>query len=202
MRTDAAGLETQHALDIAVPLQPRLELILHTRVRTQPVGLGFYQVRAGPILSWDVSRRFALLGGYYYAQQERIEDREFIAGHRLFGGTEFNVVESRRLTLDQRLLLERFLPEAAPDFNRYRFRTRLTLKAPVAPYLSHESFLDRKGWRSARHSAGIRWSLARHIQIDLGYLYEQRRMDAGGNRHLWLTSIHFKKTPRWSDPDL
>lgn len=197
----AASVETQHALDVTLPLYPRLELLLHSRIRTQPGGLGFYQVRAGPILSWDATRRIALLGGYYYAQQERRIDRDFIGGHRFFGGAEFAVVETRRFSLDQRVLIERFLSDAAPDFNRYRLRSRLSANGVVAPYTSHEFFFDALGWRSNRHSAGIRWSPLPALQIDLGYLYEHRRPEVGPARHMWLTSIHFKKTPRRADAD-
>ena len=42
----AADLETQHAVDVTLPLKPVLDLIIQSRVRTQPGGLGFYQVRA------------------------------------------------------------------------------------------------------------------------------------------------------------
>ena len=154
----ADSVETQHALDVTLPLNRRLELLLHSRIRTQPGGLGFYQVRAGPILSWDATKRIALLGGYYYAQQERRIDRDFIGGHRFFGGAEFAVAETRGLSLDQRVLIERFLSDAAPDFNRYRLRSRLSAKGVVAPSTSHEVFFDALGWRSNRYSAGIRWS--------------------------------------------
>jgi hypothetical protein len=82
----AADIETQHAFDVTLPLKPRLELILHSRIRTQPGGLGFYQVRGGPVVSWDVTPRISLLSGYYYTRQERKIDNDFIGGHRLFGG--------------------------------------------------------------------------------------------------------------------
>jgi len=124
----AADLETQHAVDVTLPLKPKLELILHSRIRTQPGGLGLYQVRAGPIFSWKASGRVALLVGYYYAQQERKADRDFIAGHRLFSGAEVAVAGNRRLAFDQRALVERLLSDATPDFNRYRFRSRLSAK--------------------------------------------------------------------------
>ena len=198
----AADLETQHAVDVTLPLKSKLDLILHSRIRIQPGGLGLYQVRAGPIVSWNATGRMALLGGYYYAQQERKADRDFIAGHRLFSSAEVAVAGNRRLGFDQRALVERLFSVAAPDFIRYRFRSRLSVKAPVAPYTSHEFFFDAQGWRSARHSAGIRWSPVRGVQIDLGYLYEHRRLDVGGNRHIWLTSLHFKKSSRQADPDL
>lgn len=197
----AADVETQHAFDATLPLKPRLELILHSRVRTQPGGLGFYQVRAGPILSWDAAARMTLLSGYYYAKQERRIDRDFIGGHRFFGGAEFAVVEARRFSIEQRLLTERFLSDAAPDFNRYRLRSRLSAKGAVAPYTAHEFFFDAQGWRSNRHSAGVRWSPLRAWQVDLGYLYERRRHAVGPDRHMWLTSIHWKKTSRRADPD-
>jgi len=39
------------------------------------------------------------------------------------------------------------------------------------------------------------------VQIDLGYLFENRRPDVGRDRHVWLTSLHFKKSSRRADPD-
>ncbi len=146
--------------------------------------------------------RVTLLGGYYYAQQERKIDSDFIGGHRLFGGVEFTAVETRRLAFEQRLLTERLLSDAAPDFNRYRLRSRLSAKGAVAPYTSHEFFLDGQGWRSNRHCAGVRWSVMPAVQIDLGYLYEHRRTGVGPDRHMWLTSIHLKKSARRGVPDL
>lgn len=198
----AADVETQHAFDVTLPLKPKLELILHSRVRTQPGGLGFYQVRTGPIVSWDAAPRMTLLSGYYYVRQERKIDNDFIGGHRLFGGAEIAVVEARRFSIDQRFLAERFLPDAAADYNRYRLRSRLSVKGSVGPYTSHEFLFDARGWRSNRHSAGIRWSALPAVQIDLGYLYEHRRADVGPGRHMWLTSIHLKKSSRRADPDL
>ena len=97
----ASEFETQHALDITLPVKPKFELILHSRIRTQPEGLGFYQFRAGPILSWDIRERVTLLSGYYYARQEGKVDNDFIGGHRLFAGGEIVVVETRRFSLDQ-----------------------------------------------------------------------------------------------------
>ena len=198
----AADVETQHALDVTLPVRPKLDLILHSRIRIQPGGLGFYQFRAGPIVSWDPTPRITLLSGYYYAQQERKIDSDFIGGHRLFGGAEIAVAETRRWAFDQRFLTERLLSDAAPDSNRYRLRSRLGAKTSIAPYTSHEFFFDAQGWRSNRHSAGIRWSPLPAIQFDLGYLYEHRRHGVGPDRHMWLTSIHFKKSSRRADPDL
>jgi hypothetical protein len=152
----AADVETQHSFDVTLPLKPKLEVTLHSRIRTQPGGLGFYQARAGPIVSRDLTPRISLLSGYYYTRQERKVDTDLIGGHRLFGGAEITVVETRRLFIDQRLLAERLLSDATEDFNRYRLRNRLSAKGSVAPYTSHEFFLDARGWRNNRHSAGVR----------------------------------------------
>jgi hypothetical protein len=197
----AADVETQHAFDVTLPLKPKLELTIHSRVRSQPGGLGFYQVRTGPVASWDAFPRMTLLSGYYYARQERKIDNDFIGGHRLFGGAEIAVVDTARFSIDQRLLAERFLSDATADFNRYRFRSRLGAKGSLAPYTSHEFLFDAQGWRSNRHSAGIRWSALPAVQIDLGYLYEHRRADVGPGRHMWLTSFHWKKSSHRADPN-
>jgi hypothetical protein len=192
----AAGLETQHAFDFAAELKPGLELTIHSRIRTQPRALGFYQARAGPILSWDAAPRLAVLGGYYYSKQERSAGSDFIGGHRLFAGTEVELAAARRWSLDQRLLAERFFSGATADYNRYRLRTRLSAEGAVAPFTAHEFFFDAKGWRSNRHSAGVRWRALPAVQIELGYLYEHRRPDAGQDRHMVLISGQLKLPKR------
>lgn len=196
-----ADVETQHAFDVTVPLRPNLEVLLHSRIRTQPGVLGFYQVRAGPIVSWRIRPRLALIGGYYYARQEQA-DNDFVGGHRPFAGGEVGLVEARRFSLDQRFLAERFLPGGGAHFNRYRLRTRIGAKGPIAPYASHEAFADARGWRSTRYSAGIRWKMLPAVQFDFGYFYEQRRASLAADRHMWITSIHLTRSSRRADPDL
>ncbi len=198
----AAEPETQHGFDCTLPLARRWEVLLHARMRTQPGGLGFYQVRGGPVFSFDVSPRLALIGGYYYTQQEVI-DRDFIGGHRYFGGAEGRLWDGRRAVLDARGLAERFDPDEARGFARYRTRLRLSAKSTFAPYASIEPFFDRQGWRAARFAAGLRWNLAGPWEVDTGYFYEERRARIGFDRHMFMTSLHFRKRPgKRGDPDL
>jgi hypothetical protein len=198
----AQEVETQHGFDVTLPITSKLDVLLHTRLRTQPGRLGLYQARSGPVFSYDVSSRWSLLGGYYYVQQEN-RDQEFIAGHRLFGGAEGSLYRRGRAAVDTRALYERFLPDNAADFNRYRSRFRFTWKARVSPYAGPEFFFDRSGWRSVRLSGGIRWTAARNVELDVGYFYEPRRASIGPPRHMFLTSIHFKRAAkRVGDPDL
>ena len=189
----AADLETQHAFDFKIPLKQTFELTLHSRIRIQPGGLGLYQYRVGPILAWDATRRITLLGGYYYGEQEHKGDRDFHTGHRLFAGTEVSILEKRRMSLDQRFLAERIDWESALVYNRYRTRTQLSAKYAVAPFTAHEFFFDDRGWRGNRHSAGIRWSLRPGFQVELGYLYENRRSNTGPDRQILFTAFQFKK---------
>ena len=101
----AQETETQHGFDATLPLTKKLDVLLHTRLRTQPDRLGLYQIRSGPIFSYDVTPRWSLLGGYYYAQQEN-RDQDFIAGHRLFGGLYGSLFQRGRAALDGRALYE------------------------------------------------------------------------------------------------
>lgn len=196
-----ADTETQHGFDVSLPLRSNVNVLLHSRVRTRPRDLGFYQVRTGPIVTWDWTSRVAVLGGYYFARQENI-DFDFLSGHRAFGGAEVNLAGNGRAELDARAVYERFLPDEARDFNRYRFRQRLSGKARAAPYASHEVFLDAHGWRSSRFSGGVRWKAARYLELDAGYFYEARRNNIGRDRHMWITSVHIKRSLKRGDPDI
>lgn len=198
----ATDLETQHALDFSFPLAGRLDVLLHTRFRTTTNGQGLYQIRSGPVFTFDATERLSLLGGYYYSTQEA-RDNDFVAGHRMFGGAEGTLWGSRRASLELRGIYERFLPEAEPNYNRYRARTRVTLKGRWSPYLSSELFFDDVGFRSARYAGGVRWRAARAVQFDFGYFFEERAARIGFDRHMIMTSVHFRVREKGSaDPDL
>lgn len=198
----AADVETQHALDASFPLTKRLDVLLHTRFRTTTAGRGLYQARGGPVFSFEVSERLSLLGGYYFSTQEA-RDNDFFAGHRLFGGAEGTLWGSRRVSLELRGIYERFLPESEPNYNRYRTRTRVTWKGRWSPYVSSEFFFDDMGFRSARYAGGVRWKATPSVQLDFGYFFEERAARIGFDRHMIMTSIHFRKRPKGpADPDL
>lgn len=102
--TAAAQIETQHAVDVTLPLEGKVEVLFHLRVRTRPGDLGLYQARGGPIFSYDFSERTSFTGGYYYATEEKVDDPDFVAGHRIFGGTEVAPQEGRHHALEGRVL--------------------------------------------------------------------------------------------------
>lgn len=197
-----AQTETQHAFDGTLRLNRHLDLVLHSRIRTQPTTLGFYQVRAGPILEYAVASNFDLIGGYYYARQEN-SDEDFIGGHRWFGGGEAGLWTHKKAKLDLRALAERFQLERGNDYSRYRFRLRISGRRSSAPYGSVENFLDARGWRSTRYAAGLRIGNGSPFSFDLGYFFEPRRADVGRTRQMFMTGLHWNfKTRRRADPDL
>lgn len=194
--------ETQHGLDGSFGLTKRLDLVLHTRIRTQPGRLGFYQIRGGPILEYAVRKGWKLIAGYYYAQQENSAE-DFIGGHRWFAGSEATVWNRNSARLDLRALAERFELAQGSDFNRYRVRVRISGRRAVAPHAGVENFLDARGWRSTRYSAGIRTGNGSRLSFDFGYFVEPRRADLGATRHMWMTGVNWNfGTRRRGDPDL
>jgi len=197
----AAQAETQHGFDAGFRLTARLDLVLHGRIRTQPGRLGLYQARGGPILEYSWNSRFRLIAGYYYAEQENSQ-KDFIGGHRWFGGAEGRVWSARPSRVDVRLLAERFELAQGRDYTRYRVRARVSGTRTAAPYGSVESFFDAQGWRSTRCAAGLRWRNGRSISFDVGYFVEPRRADIGRTRHMFLTGVHWNfGTERRPDPD-
>jgi hypothetical protein len=202
LRLAAADLETQHGFDLSLPLRPKWELLLHSRARVATNGQGLYQFRSGPILSYEAHRRVTLLGGFYYNWQEA-RDNDFIGGQRVFGGAEFQAWENRNAELDVRTMVERFFPGEAADFNRYRTRFRLTAKRKVAPYASTELFFDEQGYRSGRFAAGLRWRTTSNLQLDFGYFFEERVARIGFDRHMIMTTVHFRRrSGKPADPDI
>jgi len=196
-----AQTETQHGFDSSFGLRPRLDLVVHGRIRTQPGSLGLYQVRFGPILEYSWRSGPKWIGGYYYTEQENA-DQDFVGGHRYFGGAEARVSDSRAAKVEIRALAERFL-RAGNGFARYRFRARVGGASKVAPYASFETFLDAQGWRSTRYAAGVRARNGARITLDFGFFLEPRRTGVGPTRRMFLTGLHWNfGTKRRGDPDL
>ncbi|MCS7041358.1 MAG: hypothetical protein NZR01_01040 [Bryobacteraceae bacterium] len=197
-----AQTETQHGFDAGIRFAPRLDLVPHTRIRTQPSGLGLYQARAGPVLEFSPHRNFRWIAGYYYTQQENSR-QDFLGGHRYFGGAEARVWSNGAAGADLRALAERFLMAGGRDFARYRIRLRVSGRRAVAPYGSIENFLDAHGWRSTRYAGGARFGNGSRMSFDLGYFFEPRRGELGRVRHMVTTAVHWNfGTKRRGDPDL
>lgn len=195
-------MQTQHAFDTSIKVGS-VEPLWHFRVRTKPQGGGLFQIRTGPILAYDWTERFTLIGGYYYTRQQQDDgDRLWTTINRGFGGAETELW-NRKVEVDWRTLLERFMVVGEPDYFRFRNRLRLSPAGGAAPYISVEVLVDAKGLASTRYSAGWRRPLGDELVVDFGYFFEERGAGrAANNRHMFSTSFHWRNKTRRIDPDI
>jgi uncharacterized protein DUF2490 len=189
-------IQTQHAFDTSADLG-RLQTLWHFRVRTKPEGGGLFQARMGPIFEFDVTKRVTLIAGYYFTREQ---DQSWTTTNRPFAGGEFSMWE-RGIEADWRTLLERFIVVGEPDYFRFRNRFRFSPARATAPYVSVEVFVDAKGLRSTRYSAGVRRTFSDDFIVDVGYFFEDRRPMPGGERHMFSTSFHWRNKTRRIDPE-
>jgi hypothetical protein len=192
----SSEIQTQHAFDTSIDLG-RLEPLWHLRLRTKPEGGGLFQVRTGPIFEFDLNQRFTLITGYYFTRER--EEREWTTTNRGFGGGEV-MLWGRAVEVDWRSLLERFFVAGEPDYFRFRNRFRVSPPGVTAPYAGIEIFVDARGVRSTRYTAGMRHTIGEFI-IDFGYFFEDRRPGPAGERHMFSTSFHWRNKTRRIDPD-
>jgi hypothetical protein len=131
-----AGLATEfyswHVLDDALIATKRLEVILHSRMRTRQEFHSLQQVRFGPIVRASLHPRVIGFAGYYY-QPAHEPGGPWDSGHRAFVGIELPFRKGTT-SVTQRVAFERHIGTGRPNYNRYRTYTRLTWEKRVAPY--------------------------------------------------------------------
>lgn len=181
-----------HVFDAKLVKTSRTELTVHSRLRTgQDLG-NIQQGRAGVVAKFEIGKRTAAIGGYYYGKEEdAAEDwRNF---HRVFGGLEVPVFRTKQMSVATRGLVERFLVGDQPGFTRYRHRIRLSTDRTIGPYVAAEWFFDAGGWLSARYAAGLRWRCNAWSSLEMGYLYDKRRPSVGEPRHVIVTQFTIER---------
>lgn len=185
----AQNIQTWHQADFRIDLAPRWDLVAHTQLRTQPAFENWRQGRVGPILRYRANERWALLGGYYFRQDE-VDRGADENSHRYFGGPE---ITFRRGSMSwvSRTLVEGFVTEQADPFWRFRQRVRFTWDRRLTPVFSSEVYLTRQGFFASRNIAGLRWR-HRDWTFETGYVLDERRASAGGRRHVWQTVIEYR----------
>jgi hypothetical protein len=187
----AQNWQTWHQQDLRWELHPRVEVTLHTQLRTAPVFRNLRQGRTGPIVRLRLSPVWSALAGYY-ARQDEVDDRDApLRTHRLFAGAEATLPRG----FVSRTLFEQFWIPGAPNFQRYRQRLRWTRGLKLGPALSTELYFNNGGWLASRNFAGLRWRPHASWTFESGYVFEQRRAAAGGRRQVLLTLVEYRLPP-------
>ena len=187
----ATEMYSWHGLDIPVFGNKRFQLTAHTRLRSRHELSYLDQIRVGPVLRWNASKRLIPFGGFYL-QPQQVRPDTWFWGRRFFGGVEAPFRLNPKAQLTTRLVAERFINTGRPDYNRYRSSVRLVLgNGRVTPYLQSEFLAVRQGFHSMRNSGGLRYTVSPHLALEAGYLYDLRRTFWGGDRQALVTAIRW-----------
>ena len=188
----AAELYSWHSQDFSIRAHSKLEVVLHSRLRTRREFGSLQQVRTGPIVRWQAGPKLAPFFGYYY-QPGHDPGTTWSGGHRIFAGVETAAALPRGCVLTTRLAIERHMIRTRGfDYNRYRTYSRLLFPGRVSPYLQTEWLAVRQGFHSTRNSGGIRLRLGAGTTLEAGYVYDIRRTFWGGDRQAVVTSLRFQ----------
>lgn len=185
-----AELYSWHSFDAVVAGNQRLEVILHSRLRTRDAFSDLQQVRFGPIARIRIRERLIWYSGYYFQPGDN-GDKVWASGHRLFSGIEVPL-ERGRLGLTLRAAAERNFQSLDQDYNRYRTYSRLTWRRRLTPFLQNEWLAVNSGFHSLRNGAGVQFSIGSQTTVEVGYLYDSRRQVWGGDRQAIVTSVRFR----------
>ena len=182
-----------HVIDQPFRLGEKVDLMIHQRTRTRSDALD--QVRAGPIFRFKVNPTTTVYSGYYFQPVQPADDL-WVKGHRLFTGVETTRSISPGLGWVGRIAAERHMRTGRPAYNRYRSYFRLLIgRGPVAPYLQNELLAVRHGFHSTRNGGGLRLRLAPHLGAELGFTYDNRQQEWGGDRAALVTALRYQ----WGD---
>ena len=153
------------------------------------------QMRAGPIFRFKVTPKWTWYTGYYFQPGQPADDL-WIKGHRVFSGIETARSFSPAVSWTGRVAFERHIGTGRPDYNRYRsyFRTVFG-HGSVTPYLQSEVIAVRHGFHSSRNGGGLRFRLSNRMGAEVGFLYDFRQTEWGGDRAALVTGLRYQ----WGD---
>jgi hypothetical protein len=186
---------TWHSVDQPFKLNDRVQLVVQYRTRTRSALEHLDQVRAGPIIRFALTPKVTLFSGYYY-QPGQPSDGVWFQGQRVFGGVETRGRFTGSLQWTGRLAAERHIGTGRPDYNRYRSYLRvLAGRGAVVPYVQNEVLAVRDGFHSTRNGGGLRFRMSPHIGAEVGFLYDFRQQEWGGDRVALTTAFSYQ----WGD---
>jgi hypothetical protein len=189
----ASDLQTWHAFETSFGLASGWEINLHGRFQTQDYLRGFLSTRAGILLDGDLNSRFAASLAYfseYVDNNGGWEPRQRIRA----GGNVLLYENNSGLKIEVRSLVERFLQPGADEI-----RYRNLLQAGVGRWsFGIEGFVtDGVFFSEQRYSVERRFDVG-GVVLRLGYLYNARKQQFGGDRHVIQTTVNFGRVCRRS----
>ncbi len=186
----ANDLETMHYFDTNFVLTKDVSLLMHTRVGTFEDASTFSHFRLGPSVTWRVLPRLSILGGYLYTDQNTRVTHKHQGVNRVWPGAQVRLIARRDWKLDNRTMVERFMPSQSDDYWRFRSRGMVTRATRVGDvYASGEVFVQR-GTPYSRYTGGIQ--VRPHPRARLTFGYEYRDAPSGPGSHVIVTSFQWE----------
>jgi hypothetical protein len=179
----AADFVSQHLLEVLLEPASKVEWTVLTRVRAQQNSTDLYQARLGTYADFAVHPRFSLTAGYLFTEEEE-DSSQWESDHRLYGGVTVPLTQA----LETRGRVERFLGSGT-GYTRYRQRFLYELRTRLQPYVSAEAFLDAHGLHTTRWGVGIQPKVIQSLEVDFGYIFDDRKTSLGGQRHFITSSF-------------
>jgi hypothetical protein len=184
----AAELQSWHGLDAEILQRGSWSFRLRGDVRWTGPYKEVYQYRGGPEVRWSPTGRYTLVG-MFQAIEGKGEFERFDESSRFFGGFEW-VAPLRRLgALSSRSAVERFIGGDSGDYNRYRQSERVRWNLPLRPTTGCELLWDRAGFLTVRPQTSISLPINEHGALEITYIHDRRRQDAGALRHIIRTEF-------------
>lgn len=162
------------------------------QLRSQPHRDAFLRAQGGPILEWQVDKRWNLIAGYYFQESRQSgEDVEFQGAHRPFAGFEFAKPINPHIGFETRHLYEYFFSLTRENSMRGRARVRFEFRKPLSPFIQNEVFYDHLGVQANRLESGFEYKVTKESRFQLSVFREFRPLRTGGDRTVISTRITF-----------
>lgn len=187
----AQDVESLHQFNATYRPNARWTFQGNFRLRSNRNLTNLFELRGGPLAFYTLKPRLTLIAGYYYTGQEVRYQSPLVALHRAFGGFQTPLFKNRRMSLDARTLVERFLDTPSGDYTRARQRLYWQRQAAAfMPFFSVEGLYARHRG-TVRVNAGFLRQLTPQLQLGLGY--EMRQYANGKIGHLLTSNVQFEK---------
>ena len=189
-------LESWHTFELPfLNFGSRVTSIVHTQFRDRSQFSQIHLSRFGPIFRVRVSPRVNLIAGYWLTEQRQVEVNRWDNTHRSFAGAE-TFIPLGRGQFQGRGLFEHFFGGPRPPDYRTRWQGiyRRAVGRGLVAGLGTEAFTDHAGFLAHRLITSVLFPVHPRWVVEAGYMFDPRRVDAGGGRHILTTPLGLAET--------